>query len=269
MNNKKIGQYLRTKRTERKLTQAELAKEFGVTYQAVSRWENGDSIPDIETLVMIADFYQVSLDDILQRDKEQEPTRTTSEEVPTPYSFVILFMYFLFQVLGVTGLWLVERTNSPFWDIIGVISFVMFVSISFLLLYLYYTMLSRRSNTGKKNVEIALRGSNMLGILAIIVLYNRIYHYLRLLNYTDFYIFVLQALIITVGPGLLYVLFQYILYRVRYTEYFPRFLAFLFPKNRRIIKFILIFFIVVLLPTIVVQVNPGFTIILFLILALL
>ena len=269
MNNKKIGQYLRTKRTERKLTQADLAKEFGVTYQAVSRWENGDSIPDIETLVMIADFYQVSLDDILQRDKEQEPTRTTSEEVPTPYSFIILFMYFLFQTLGVTGLWLVERTSSPIWDIIGVISFVMFVSISFLLLYLYYTVLSRRNNTGKKNVEIALRGSNILGIFAIIVFYNRIYFYLYLSGFTSMIILIIQALVITFGPGLLYLLIQYLLYRVRYREHFSTFLAFLFPKKRRVIKLIIIVFISLLLPTIIVGVTPGFTIILFLILALL
>ena len=50
MNIDKIALYLQTKRKEKGVTQAELAKELGVTYQAVSRWENGKSIPDIDTL---------------------------------------------------------------------------------------------------------------------------------------------------------------------------------------------------------------------------
>ena len=145
----------------------------------------------------------------------------------------------------------------------------MFVSISFLLMYLYYTVLSRRSNTGKKNVEIALRGSNILGVFAIVVFYNRIYFYLYHLNYSTTLILIIQALVITFGPGLLYLLVQYILYRVRYMEHFQTFPRFLFPKKRRIIKLIIIVCIILLLPTIIVRVTPGFTIVLFLILALL
>jgi len=68
LDTKKIGQYLLKKRKEEAKTQKEVAHELGVTYQAVSRWENGDSLPDIETLCMIADMYHVSLDEILQRD---------------------------------------------------------------------------------------------------------------------------------------------------------------------------------------------------------
>lgn len=66
MDNKKIGRYLLKKRKEEQKTQKEIAGDLGVTYQAVSRWENGDSIPDIETLCMIADLYKVSVDEILQ-----------------------------------------------------------------------------------------------------------------------------------------------------------------------------------------------------------
>lgn len=76
MDNKAIGCYLLQKRKELGKTQKEIADEFGVTYQAVSRWENGESIPDIETLGLLADFYDVSIDEILQREvkvKAQNP----------------------------------------------------------------------------------------------------------------------------------------------------------------------------------------------------
>lgn len=69
MDTKKIGRYLLKKRKEEEKTQKEVAHELGVTYQAVSRWENGDSLPDIETLCLIADMYHVSLDEILQRER--------------------------------------------------------------------------------------------------------------------------------------------------------------------------------------------------------
>lgn len=45
----------------------ELAEEFGSTRQTVSKWMNGDSVPDIEALVRIADFYNVSTDYLLGR----------------------------------------------------------------------------------------------------------------------------------------------------------------------------------------------------------
>ena len=71
MENEKIGKYLQNKRNELGITQADLEKEMGVTFQAVSRWENLYSIPDIETLCLIADMYHVSVDEILQRNAPQ------------------------------------------------------------------------------------------------------------------------------------------------------------------------------------------------------
>lgn len=269
MNNKEIGQYLRSKRTERKLTQAELAKQFGVTYQAVSRWENGDSVPDIETLIMIADFYQVTLDSILQRDMLEIVEVKESNLMPHNYSFLILFVYFVFQILGVLGLWIAERGNLFIWDILGIISAVMFAAVSLILLYSYYTILSKRNNIAKQHLEFALRGTNIIGIFSIIIAYNRVHRYMRLLNYTDFVTFIIQALIITLGPALLYIVIQYVIYRVRYQEHFPTYVSYLFPPNRKLFKILLIVFIIALLPFIVVQLTPSFTILLFLILALL
>jgi transcriptional regulator with XRE-family HTH domain len=269
MNNKKIGQYLRSKRAERNLTQAELAKEFGVTYQAVSRWENGDSIPDIETLVMIADFYNITLDDIIQRDRQDVSTDTHSNPVPNDFGFMIVFGYLIFQILGLTSLWFASSSNLVLWDVIGLISFVMFFAVSIIALYLYYTMLSQRSDFGKKRVEFALRGTNIVLIFAVIVLYNRMYRYLRALGYTDFVIFIAQALIITLLPLLLYFLIQYLIYRIRYLNHFDRFIQFLFPAKRKVIKLLLMVFILLLLPTIIIQITPSFTILLILFLALL
>ena len=56
-------------RKERDLTQEALADFLGVSFQTISKWERGESYPDIELLPTIADFFSVSTDDLLGVDK--------------------------------------------------------------------------------------------------------------------------------------------------------------------------------------------------------
>ncbi len=57
-------------RTEKGISQEELAKELLVTRQAVSRWENGDTIPNTETLKLLSKFYDVSINTLLGSPRE-------------------------------------------------------------------------------------------------------------------------------------------------------------------------------------------------------
>lgn len=63
--NLQIAENLRRLRQERNMTQAELADRLGVSYQAVSRWENKSSYPDIELLPAIASLFGVTVDYLL------------------------------------------------------------------------------------------------------------------------------------------------------------------------------------------------------------
>ena len=47
MNQEKVGKFIKKLRIDNNLTQAEFADKLGVTYQAVSKWENGKNVPDI------------------------------------------------------------------------------------------------------------------------------------------------------------------------------------------------------------------------------
>ena len=58
-------------RKKNNLTQSELASLLGVTFQAVSKWENGKSIPDILLLKQISEKFNVDLDYLLS-GKEKE-----------------------------------------------------------------------------------------------------------------------------------------------------------------------------------------------------
>ena len=58
-------------RKERDLTQEALADFLGVSFQAVSKWERGESYPDIEMLPEIAVYFGVSVDDLLGVNRAQ------------------------------------------------------------------------------------------------------------------------------------------------------------------------------------------------------
>ena len=65
-----LGENIRSLRTARGITQEQFGYEMGVSSQAVSRWENGATYPDITMLPMIADFFDVTLDELMGRGRE-------------------------------------------------------------------------------------------------------------------------------------------------------------------------------------------------------
>ena len=68
MNATDIGKYLSQLRKFYKITQDELAGRLGVSRQAVSKWETGVTVPDIELLLKLSEIYGVSINDILKAD---------------------------------------------------------------------------------------------------------------------------------------------------------------------------------------------------------
>ena len=60
-----FGKNLKELRTEKGLSQRELGKEFGVCNQTISFWELGSREPDLDFLVKISDFFNVSIDYLL------------------------------------------------------------------------------------------------------------------------------------------------------------------------------------------------------------
>lgn len=63
-----IGQRIQKIRQQRNITQEQLAKDLAISRQAVSKWESGKAIPDIENLMYISNLYNVSLDELIKGD---------------------------------------------------------------------------------------------------------------------------------------------------------------------------------------------------------
>lgn len=65
-----IGETLKEKRTENQLTQDQLAEKIFVSRKTISNWETGKTTPDIDSLVRLANLFELSLDNLLLEGSE-------------------------------------------------------------------------------------------------------------------------------------------------------------------------------------------------------
>ncbi len=73
-----FGDKLKQLRTERQLTQDALAESLGVSFQTISKWERGETYPDITVLPAIAALFETTVDDLLSTDKPQKELKANA-----------------------------------------------------------------------------------------------------------------------------------------------------------------------------------------------
>ena len=80
MDQRKIGAFLKGLRKEKGLTQEQFSEIVHVSNRTVSRWENGNHLPDLDILLEIADFYEVDLREILNGERKSTDVNKDVEE---------------------------------------------------------------------------------------------------------------------------------------------------------------------------------------------
>ena len=75
MNQENIGKFIAKLRKEKKLTQEQLAERLGVHNRSVSRWENGNSMPDYAVLPMLANELGVSVAELVEGKKKETKSK--------------------------------------------------------------------------------------------------------------------------------------------------------------------------------------------------
>lgn len=75
MDSERIGKFIKELRLKNNLTQQEFASEFGVTYQAVSKWETGKNIPDLMILNQICKKYKIDINELLDGNAKKTKTK--------------------------------------------------------------------------------------------------------------------------------------------------------------------------------------------------
>ena len=64
MDQIKIGKFIQERRKEKKLTQSELAEKLNITDRAISKWENGNCLPDVGTMQELCEILSISVNDL-------------------------------------------------------------------------------------------------------------------------------------------------------------------------------------------------------------
>lgn len=122
MDAEKTGDFIRTIRCEKNLTQKELAKKLNCTDKAVSRWETGKGIPDISLLIPISDTLGVSVNEILngkrieaekQIEKYGETIVNTLTNTKKQINKLNIITYILFVVIEVFAIYFFTLCATP------------------------------------------------------------------------------------------------------------------------------------------------------------
>ncbi|WP_304263618.1 helix-turn-helix domain-containing protein [Kallipyga massiliensis] len=76
-----LGHQIKYYRSEKELSQEELAERVFVSRQTISNWENNKNYPDINSIVLLSEIFGVSIDNLIRGDVEQMKNEINAEEV--------------------------------------------------------------------------------------------------------------------------------------------------------------------------------------------
>ena len=77
----KFSEQIKDLRTREKLTQEQFAEKLNITRQAVSNWENDRNLPDIEMLILIAQNFHISLDELILGGNDMDEVNVMTDKL--------------------------------------------------------------------------------------------------------------------------------------------------------------------------------------------
>lgn len=144
MDQIKIGAFIATCRKEQKLTQAQLAEKLNITDRAVSKWENGKSMPDSSIMLELCEILGIKVNELLSGEKMDTDTYTQSAEenlmilkrkdensIKKNVLFAIIYSVVLFLGIVICSICDIAITGELTWSCITLCSIIFTYVISF------------------------------------------------------------------------------------------------------------------------------------------
>lgn len=99
-----IGNRIKFHRSRLEISQEELAEKIFVSRQSISNWENDKTYPDINSLVLLSNFFNVSLDDLVKGDidkmkEEIQKVKPTDKDIKDFNKFSLILVILLVSVI--------------------------------------------------------------------------------------------------------------------------------------------------------------------------
>ncbi len=105
MKQDKVSELIKKVRTSAGLSQENFGKKYGVTYQAVSKWENGKNLPDIAILKEICNDYNIDINEFLNGNYKVKSKK---------FNFIIIFVILLILILSVGSIFILKNKKDEF-----------------------------------------------------------------------------------------------------------------------------------------------------------
>ena len=122
MDQVKIGQFIKTTRKEKNLTQREVAESLSISEKTVSKWETDNALPAIDSLKLISELFHVSIDDLIS-DGDIETKRLRDEK----RAKIMYFIAIGFLVLATGFSLLAYFLKQPYFAVGGTISVILYI----------------------------------------------------------------------------------------------------------------------------------------------
>ena len=111
-----IGKNLTELRKRHNLTQFELAEKFNYTDRAVSKWENGDTLPDVEVLYNLCEFYGVTIDYLTHEENSQFKKKGSPLAKSNRIAITALVSSFVWMVATFIFVYSILKHKEPLWQ---------------------------------------------------------------------------------------------------------------------------------------------------------
>ena len=121
MNQEKIGKLIAKLRKEKDLTQRELGEMVGVGYRAVSKWETGQTMPDISIINELSEILGISSDELLKGElvPKDDNQRIPTAEIDSKSlkngnkRKLLLLIVSLLMIIAIIGILIIRNNNKP------------------------------------------------------------------------------------------------------------------------------------------------------------
>lgn len=119
-----IGENIYTLRTEKSMSQTDLANALDVSRQSVSKWENNSAVPDLERIIKMSELFDVTLDELVYGKKPEIKKEMPAEVIPqltlhlkprsVAGSLLLVFgmVFFLLSIFWGSHLWFGEEIGE-------------------------------------------------------------------------------------------------------------------------------------------------------------
>ena len=112
-----IGSKIKKSRIDAKLTQEQAAEALGISRQTISNWENEKSYPDVNSLILLSEVFQTSIDKLMEGDIEIMKEKINEQEIKKlNYYGNIFCVHLAITILSAVPLffWLEQLAFIPF-----------------------------------------------------------------------------------------------------------------------------------------------------------